>query len=150
MTLSGCQSVKVLCTTVGYSLCYGTDLCRHLTYDSREHGIHCMPYPSRIISEMLPEINTMEKFIFFKSIIHFEKFNSLLLDTLRNKMCIEIQLKMTYIHHLFSITVQILKIGTPRPLPLPPKKNTVNAKNWNSFVLQHRNASKPSGHMTSK
>ena len=35
-----------------------------------EHDIQCMPCSSRIISEMLPEINTMEKCDFLKSIIH--------------------------------------------------------------------------------
>ena len=29
-----------------------------------EQGKQCMPYSSRIVSEMLPEIHTMEKFIF--------------------------------------------------------------------------------------
>ena len=32
--------------------------------------MQCMPCSSRIISEMLPEIHMMEKFDFFKSIIH--------------------------------------------------------------------------------
>ena len=35
-----------------------------------EHGIQCMPCSSQIISEMLPEIHTMEKFDFVKYIIH--------------------------------------------------------------------------------
>ena len=72
-----------------------TDLCHHLTYDSWgawhtvyalllsnyecdvisliirwEHSIQCMSSSSRIISEMLPEIHTMEKFDFLKSAIY--------------------------------------------------------------------------------
>ena len=35
-----------------------------------QHGIQCMPCSSRITSEMLPEIHTMEKFDFHKSVIH--------------------------------------------------------------------------------
>ena len=35
-----------------------------------EHGIQCMSCSSRIISEMQPEIHTIEKFDFLKSIIH--------------------------------------------------------------------------------
>ena len=35
-----------------------------------EHGIQSMPCSSRIISEMLPKIHTMEKFDFLKSIIY--------------------------------------------------------------------------------
>ena len=35
-----------------------------------EQGIQCMPCSSRIISEMLPEIHTMEKCDFLKSITH--------------------------------------------------------------------------------
>ena len=34
-----------------------------------EHGIQCMPLSSQIISEMLSEIHTIEKFDFLKSII---------------------------------------------------------------------------------
>ena len=37
-----------------------------------EHGIQCMPYFSRIISEMLPETHTMEKYDFLRSISHSE------------------------------------------------------------------------------
>ena len=44
-----------------------TNLCRHLTHDSREHGIQCMPCFSRIISEMLPEIHTMKECEFLKN-----------------------------------------------------------------------------------
>ena len=35
-----------------------------------EHGIQCMPCSSQIISEMLPEIHTMQKFDFLKPILH--------------------------------------------------------------------------------
>ena len=35
-----------------------------------EHGIQSMPCSSQIISEMLPEIHTMEKFDFLKSITY--------------------------------------------------------------------------------
>ena len=31
-----------------------------------EYGLQCMPCSSRIISEMLPDIHTMEKFDFLK------------------------------------------------------------------------------------
>ena len=34
-----------------------------------EHGIQRMPCSTRIISEMLPEVQTMENFDFLKSII---------------------------------------------------------------------------------
>ena len=37
-----------------------------------EHSIHCMPCSSQILSEMLPEIHTMEKCYFLKFIIHFQ------------------------------------------------------------------------------
>ena len=68
---SECHTVKILSTTVGYSLfAMIIDLCRHLTYNSRgawhtryamllskeEHGIQGMPCSSQIISKMLPEI----------------------------------------------------------------------------------------------
>ena len=84
---SGCYSVKVQGTPVCKSIvAMVTDLWCHLTYDWRgawlsnydvislkigeEHGIQCMPCPSKIISEMLPEIHTMEKCYFLKPIIH--------------------------------------------------------------------------------
>ena len=35
-----------------------------------EHGVQCMPCSSSIICEMLPEIQTMEKYDFLKSVIH--------------------------------------------------------------------------------
>ena len=35
-----------------------------------EHGIQCMPCSPQIISEMLPEIHTVEKFDFLRSIIY--------------------------------------------------------------------------------
>ena len=51
-----------------------TDLWFHLTYNSRGSwhtlGIQCMPCSARIISEMLPEIHTVEKFDFLKSMIY--------------------------------------------------------------------------------
>ena len=59
MTSLGCHSVKVLSTTVGYSLVATvTDPCHHLTYDSRG-AWHILP---QIICEMLPAI---EKIAFF-------------------------------------------------------------------------------------
>ena len=50
-----------------------TDLWFHLTYDSRQ----CMSCSSQIISEILPEIHTMDKCDFHKPIIH-SQFNCLL------------------------------------------------------------------------
>ena len=47
-----------------------TDLWRHLNYDSRENSIQCMPCSPRSISEVLPEIHTMEKYDFPKPKIH--------------------------------------------------------------------------------
>ena len=41
-----------------------------------EHGIQFMPCSSKIISEVLPKINTMEKCDFVKSLILFQNFNS--------------------------------------------------------------------------
>ena len=46
-----------------------TDLCCHLTSDSRGAWHTCS---SRIISEMLPEIHKMEKCDFLKSIINIQ------------------------------------------------------------------------------
>ena len=54
-----------------------TDQCHHLMIRG-EHGIQCMPCSSQIISEILPEIHTMEKFDFLIPIIHFKILNSLL------------------------------------------------------------------------
>ena len=68
----GCHSVKVLSTTVGYSLvAVITELCCHLTYDSRGawHRVYAMLLS---ICETLPEIQTMEKCDFLKSIIYYE------------------------------------------------------------------------------
>ena len=48
-----------------------TDKWRHLTYNSREHGINCMPSSARIKSELLSEFYTLEKCDFLKSISHF-------------------------------------------------------------------------------
>ena len=71
VTSSGCHSVKVQSTTVGYSIvAMVTDLCSHLIMIRGEHGIQCMPRSSRIIGEMQPEIHTMEKCDFSESIIH--------------------------------------------------------------------------------
>ena len=65
------HSVKVLRTTVGYSLTVMiTDLCRHRIMIRGEHGIQCKSCFPRIIREMLPKINAMGKIIFLKSIIH--------------------------------------------------------------------------------
>ena len=78
VTSSGCHSVLVLSTTVGYSLvAMVTDLFRDLPMIREKRGIQCMPSSFRIISEMQPEIHTMEKFYFLKSIIHSQIFNSL-------------------------------------------------------------------------
>ena len=44
---------------MAYSICHVED-----------HGIQCMPCFSQIVSEMLPEIHTMEKFDFLKSMSH--------------------------------------------------------------------------------
>ena len=84
MTSSGCHYVKVL-STAGYSLvAFVTDLrvCCHVTYDSREHGI-CS---SRIISEMLPEIQTIEKCNALKTIIHSQtnQFSVITCSTMTN------------------------------------------------------------------
>ena len=38
----------------------------------KKHRIQCTPCSSQIISEMLPEIHTMEKCYFLKAIIHFQ------------------------------------------------------------------------------
>ena len=58
----------MLSITVGNSLvAMVPDLCRHLTYISREHGIQCMPCSTRIISEILTENHTMEKLDFLKT-----------------------------------------------------------------------------------
>ena len=58
----------MLSTTVGNSVvAMVPDLCRHLTYISREHGIQCMPCSTRILSEILPENHTMEKLDFLKT-----------------------------------------------------------------------------------
>ena len=71
MTSSGCHSVKLLSTTVGHSLVAMVQIYVVLSLVIRvEHGIHCRPCSNRIISEMLPDIHTMEKFDFLKSMIH--------------------------------------------------------------------------------
>ena len=74
MTSSGCHYVDALTATARSSLvAMVTVLCRHLTI-RRNHGIQCVPCFSRIISEMLLEIHTMEKFDFPNSIIHSQIF----------------------------------------------------------------------------
>ena len=61
----GRHYVSVLNTTVGYSLgAMISDLVCHLNIIREEHGIYCMPCSSQIISEMLPEIHTTEKYYF--------------------------------------------------------------------------------------
>ena len=51
-----------LSTIVGYSLvAMVTDYVVISLMISGEHGIQCMPCSSQIISDMLPEIHTMEK-----------------------------------------------------------------------------------------
>ena len=69
----GRHSAKVLSKTVDTCnsiVAMVRDLRRHLTYNSREHGIQCMPCFSKIISEMLLDIHTMEKCDFLKPIVH--------------------------------------------------------------------------------
>ena len=62
MTSLGCYSVKILSTTVGYSLVsMVTDLCRRLT--GACHTVYAM-------SEILAEIHSLEKCDFVKSMIH--------------------------------------------------------------------------------
>ena len=69
MASSGCHFIKVLSTTIAYSLAaIATDLCRQFTYGSRDHDIQRMPCSSRIISETLPGIHTMEKFLKFSQL----------------------------------------------------------------------------------
>ena len=81
MASSGCHFVMVLSTIVGYSLvAMVTDFLS--SHDSREHGIQCMPCFFRIISEILPEIHTIEKFDFLTSIIHS---HTILIKILRYK-----------------------------------------------------------------
>ena len=41
-----------------------------------EHGIQCMPCSSRIISEMLPEIHTVEKCYFFMAVMEMKIVSS--------------------------------------------------------------------------
>ena len=66
---SGCRYIKVLSTIAGNTLvALVTDLSPHLTYDSREHSIQCMPCSSRIINEMAPEIHTMKKNMIFSNL----------------------------------------------------------------------------------
>ena len=70
VTSSGIYFVKVLSTTGGGSIdAMVTDLCCHLTYDSRGawHTVYAMLLS--IKSGMLPEIHTMEKCDFLKFII---------------------------------------------------------------------------------
>ena len=69
----------VLSTTASYSLVAKvTDKCRHLTYMIREeHDIQLRPCFSRIISEMPPEIDELESFIFFFQI--YNSFSNILI-----------------------------------------------------------------------
>ena len=72
---SGCHSVKVLSTTVGYSLVAMVTSILKIVISLMirgEYGIQCMPCSSQMISEMLPEIHTVEKCDFLKPIIHFQ------------------------------------------------------------------------------
>ena len=57
-----CQGKKHT-SSLFYS-CYVTDLWHHLAY--------CMPCSSKIISEILPEIHTLEKCDFLKPIMYSE------------------------------------------------------------------------------
>ena len=72
MTSSGCHTVKVLNSTVGYFLvAMVPDLLYHFSYNSTgEWHIQCMPCSSQIINEILPESHTMEKTYFFNPIIY--------------------------------------------------------------------------------
>ena len=63
-----CHSVKVLSTTVGYSIVAMT-LWYQLTYNPRG-AWHTVPCSPRIISEMILESHAMEKCDFLKPIIH--------------------------------------------------------------------------------
>ena len=70
---SGCHSVKELSTTVVNSIvAMVTGLCGVISLIIQEaHGILCMPCFPRIISELLPEIRTLEKCDFlFKSFLN--------------------------------------------------------------------------------
>ena len=58
-----------------------TDLCHHLTYDSRR-AIQCMTCSSRIISESPPEMLRMAEFDFLKSMIHFQIQSTLVISKL--------------------------------------------------------------------
>ena len=63
-----------------------TDLWYHFTYNPRgawhtvyamlpeEQGIQCMPCSSKIISQLLPEIHTMQNYDFHKPITHSQIF----------------------------------------------------------------------------
>ena len=65
MTTSGCRSVKILSTTVGYSLvAMVTDLRHLLTYDSRGawHTVYAMLHSN--YKWCSTEINTVEKYYF--------------------------------------------------------------------------------------
>ena len=60
-----------------------TDLWCHLTHNSRGawHIVYTMLLS--IISEMLPEIHTMEKFDFLKTIIHFQIQSTFVISKLK-------------------------------------------------------------------
>ena len=61
MTSSRHHCAKVL-LTVGYSIvAIETDTWRHLSLIRAEHGLQCIPWSSRIISEMLSDVHKMEK-----------------------------------------------------------------------------------------
>ena len=63
MTSSDCHSVKLLSTIIIYFLvAMVTDLCRHLTYDSKDAWHYSVL--------LLSKIRTIEKIDFLKSIIH--------------------------------------------------------------------------------
>ena len=47
-----------------------------------KHGIRCMPCSSRITSDVLSEIHTVQNFDFLKPIIHSQIINSLFVGLL--------------------------------------------------------------------
>ena len=57
-----CHSVKILNPTVGYSIVAMQQIFGVISLIIwKEQGIQCMPCSSQIISEIIPEIHTMEK-----------------------------------------------------------------------------------------
>ena len=62
MASSRCRSANILSTLVGNSVvAIVTDLWRHLSDNSKEDGIQCIPRFPRIINAMLAEIHKMKR-----------------------------------------------------------------------------------------